>query len=130
MDSASPCAGKSLLIGMPRAEATQHRVSIYADLARNLPSVADRVQGPGASPAGAYACAFWIDRTVPSLKDRPKLDLLSGPLHGALCIENRQQQGRRWGWRYRMLEDNLLCCQIFSVEILVRVIIGSQSRTL
>src|ERR1700733_5197777 len=29
-----------------------------------------------------------------------------------------------------MLEDNLLCCQIFPVEILVRFIIDSQSRTL
>ena len=44
MDPASPCAGKSILIGMLRAEATRHGVSIRADLARKLPSVADRVQ--------------------------------------------------------------------------------------
>jgi hypothetical protein len=44
MDPPSPCAGKSILIALLRAEATRHGVSIRADPALKLPGVADRVQ--------------------------------------------------------------------------------------
>jgi hypothetical protein len=44
MDPPSSCAGKSILIGKLRAEATRPGISIRADPARKLPGVADRVQ--------------------------------------------------------------------------------------
>jgi hypothetical protein len=44
MDPASTCAGKSILIGMLRAEAMRMEFPSVRILARNLPSVADRVQ--------------------------------------------------------------------------------------